>query len=89
MGYSMNLSHIHMFYDNTSAIKIAENPVQHSKTKHIDVRYHFIREHVENGSVELHFVLTDKQIADLLTKALNESTFTNMVGELGMLNFTS
>ena len=89
MDYGMTLSHIPMFCDNTSAIKIAENPVQHSKTKHIDVRYHFIREHVKNGIVELHFVPTDKQIADILTKALDESTFTNLVGELGMLNFTS
>ena len=60
MDYGMTLSHIPMFCDNTSAIKIAENPVQHSKTKHIDVMYHFIREHVENDTVELHFVPTEQ-----------------------------
>ena len=75
-----------MYCDNTSAIKIVENPVQHSKTKHIDVMYHFIREHVENGTVELHFVPTDKQLTDILTKALDENTFTKLVSELGMLN---
>ena len=45
-----------------------------------------IREHVENGIVELHFVPTDKQLADILTKALDETTFTRLVSELGMLN---
>ena len=47
LDYGMNLSHIPMYCDKTNAIKIAENPVQHSKIKHIDVRYHFIREHVK------------------------------------------
>ena len=75
-----------MYCDNTSAIKIAENSVQHSRTKHINVRYHFIREHVENGTVTLHYVPTDRQIADILTKPLDESTFLRLVGELGMLN---
>ena len=82
-----NCSKIPMFCDNISAIKIAENPVQHSKTKHIEVRYHFIREHVETGTIELHYVSTTKQVVDILTKPLNESTFSRLVGELGMLIF--
>ena len=89
MDYGMTLSYIPMFCDNTSAIKIAENPVQHWKTKHIDVMYYFIREHVKNGTVELHCVPSEKQIADILAKALDESTLNNLVSELGMLNFTS
>ncbi|GJU83131.1 hypothetical protein Tco_1285496 [Tanacetum coccineum] len=48
------------------------NPVQHSRTKHIDVRYHFIKEQVEKGIVELFFVGTEYQLADLFTKALSE-----------------
>ncbi|GJS81657.1 retrovirus-related pol polyprotein from transposon TNT 1-94 [Tanacetum coccineum] len=53
-----------------NAIAIPCNPVQHSRTKHIAVRYHFIKEHVEKGTIELYFVKTDCQLADLFTKAL-------------------
>jgi len=85
----MSLSHIPLYCDNTSAIKIAENPVQHSKTKHIHVRYHFIREHVEDGDIDLLYVPTERQTADILTKPLDEKTFTRLVGELGMIDFSS
>ncbi|GJS69416.1 retrovirus-related pol polyprotein from transposon TNT 1-94 [Tanacetum coccineum] len=61
---------IPMYCDSKSAIAISCNPVQHSKTKHIDIWYHFIKEHVEKGTVELYFVRTEYQLADLFTKAL-------------------
>ncbi|KAJ9542461.1 hypothetical protein OSB04_028967 [Centaurea solstitialis] len=56
LDYGFQLSKIPIYCDNTSAIAIANNPVLHSKTKHIEIRYHFIRDHVMNGDVELHFV---------------------------------
>ena len=87
--YGLMLDKIPILCDNTSAIAIANNPVQHSRTKHIDIRYHFLREHVMNGTVELHFVPTDQQIADIFTKPLDESTFSRLVGELGMLNMSN
>nr|GEU67178.1 hypothetical protein [Tanacetum cinerariifolium] len=59
---------IPMYCDSKSAIAISYNLVQHSKTKHIDIRYHFIKEHVEKGTVELYFVGTKYQLADLFTK---------------------
>ncbi|XP_063948067.1 uncharacterized protein LOC135152165 [Daucus carota subsp. sativus] len=62
------------------------NPVQHSMTKHISIRYHFIREHMMEGTVELHFVPTDQQLADIFTKPLAEATFTRLVNELGMIS---
>ena len=86
--YGMTVDKIPIFCDNTSAIAITENPVQHSRTKHIDIKYHFIREHVMNGTVELHFVPSEQQIADIFTKPLDESTFTRLVSELGMLNYS-
>ena len=58
--YGLQLEKIPIFCDNTSAIAITENPVQHSRTKHIDIRYHLIREYVMNGTVELHFVPSEK-----------------------------
>nr|GEX72639.1 copia protein [Tanacetum cinerariifolium] len=62
-----------------SAIAISCNPVQHSKTKHIDIWYHFIKEHVEKGIVELYFVGTEYQLADLFTKALPKERFEYLV----------
>nr|GEX11886.1 retrovirus-related Pol polyprotein from transposon TNT 1-94 [Tanacetum cinerariifolium] len=66
------------------AIAISCNPVQHSKTKHIIVCYHFIKEHVEKGTIELYFVKTDYQLADLFTKALPADRFNYLVRRLGM-----
>ncbi|GKG00941.1 hypothetical protein Tco_0305646, partial [Tanacetum coccineum] len=57
------------------------NPVQHSRTKHIDVRYHFIKEQVEKGIIELVFVGTEYQLADLFTKALSEDRFKYLVSD--------
>ena len=75
--------------DNTSAISIVANLVNHSRTKHIDVKYHFIREHATNGTIELIFVPIEKQLADIFTKPLDEATFTRLVGEIGILNSSS
>ena len=65
---------------------MTRNPVQHSLTKHISIRYHFIREHVMEGTIELHFVPTDQQLTDMFTKPLPEATFTKLVNELGMVS---
>ncbi|KAJ9566983.1 hypothetical protein OSB04_002949 [Centaurea solstitialis] len=84
--YDIQLSKIPIYCDNTSAIAIANNPVLHSKTKHIEVRYHFIRDHVMNGDIELHFVPAEYQLADLFTKPLDVTRFNMLISELGMLN---
>jgi len=60
LDYGLQVERIPIFCDNTSAIAITENPVQHSRTKHIDIKYHFIREHVMIGTVELQFVPIEK-----------------------------
>ncbi|GKD69480.1 hypothetical protein Tco_1323570, partial [Tanacetum coccineum] len=70
--YGFHFDKIPMYCDLRAAIAISCNPVQHSHTKHIDVRYHFIKEQVEKGMVELFFVGTQYQLADLFTKALSE-----------------
>nr|GFD15361.1 retrovirus-related Pol polyprotein from transposon TNT 1-94 [Tanacetum cinerariifolium] len=66
------------------AIAISCNPIQHSRTKHIDVRYHFIKKKVKKGIVELFFVGTEYQLADLFTKALPVERFQYLVRRLGM-----
>ena len=74
-GYGLSYYKIPIYCDNQSAIAMIGNPVQHSLTKHISIRYHFIREHVMEGTIELHFVPTDQQLADIFTKPLAESSF--------------
>ncbi|GJU93208.1 hypothetical protein Tco_1317964 [Tanacetum coccineum] len=82
--YGFHFYKIPIYCDSTSAIAISFNPVQHSRTKHIAVRYHFIKEHVEKGMIELYFVKTDYQLADLFTKALPVDRFKYLVCRLGM-----
>ncbi|GJT22510.1 hypothetical protein Tco_0892447 [Tanacetum coccineum] len=82
--YGFNFNKIPIYCDSKSAIAISCNPVQHSRTKHIAVRYHFIKEHVEMGTIELYFVKTDYQLADLFTKALPVDRFNYLVRRLGM-----
>ena len=86
LDYDLQLSKIPIYCDNTLAIAIANNPVLHFKTKRIEIRYHFIRDHVMNGDVELHFVPTEDQLADLFTKTIDETRFNLIISELGMLN---
>ncbi|GJR74944.1 retrovirus-related pol polyprotein from transposon TNT 1-94 [Tanacetum coccineum] len=68
--YGFHFNQIPIYCDSKLAIAISCNPVQHSRTKHIAVRYHFIKEHVEKGTIELYFVKMDYQLAELFTKAL-------------------
>ncbi|GJY16480.1 retrovirus-related pol polyprotein from transposon TNT 1-94 [Tanacetum coccineum] len=84
--YDVLYDKVPIFCDNTSAISISNNPVLHSRTKHTDIRYHFIRDYILKGDIELHFVPTDLQLADIFTKPLAEPSFTRLVAELGMLN---
>ncbi|GKF22411.1 hypothetical protein Tco_0074733 [Tanacetum coccineum] len=70
LDYGFAFNKIPMYCDNCSAIALCCNNVQHSRSKHIDIHHHFIREQVENGVVELYFVTTDYQLADIFTKAL-------------------
>ncbi|GKD64130.1 hypothetical protein Tco_1306238 [Tanacetum coccineum] len=82
--YGFHFNDIPIYCDSKSAIAISCNPIQHSRTKHIAVCYHFIKEHVEKGTIELYFFKTDYQLADLFTKALLVDRFNYLVRRLGM-----
>ena len=84
--YGVNLTKIPILCDSKSAIAITENPVHHSRTKHIDVRYHFIKDHVEKGNIEMYFVPTENRIADIFTKPLDEKRHNFLISKLGMVN---
>ncbi|GJS32692.1 hypothetical protein Tco_0531074 [Tanacetum coccineum] len=73
-----------MYCDSKSIIVISCNPVQHSRTKHINIRYHFIKEHVEQGTIELDFVGMEYELADLFTKALLKERFEYLVHRIDM-----
>ena len=64
----------------------ANNTIQYSRTKYIEIKYHFIRDHVQKGDIELDFVSTEKQIADIFTKPLSKDRFCMIRRELGMCN---
>ncbi|GJY90831.1 retrovirus-related pol polyprotein from transposon TNT 1-94 [Tanacetum coccineum] len=82
--YGFNYKKIPLYCDSQSAITISCNPVQHSRTKHIHTRYHFIKEQVENGIIELYIVITEYQLAGMFTKAHPEERFQYLVRRIGM-----
>jgi hypothetical protein len=83
--YVFNMKKIPLFCDSESAIRICHNPVQHSKTKHISLRYHFIKDHIQEENLEIHFVKTTEQLADIFTKPLAEGPFVHILRGLGMM----
>ncbi|GKA55049.1 retrovirus-related pol polyprotein from transposon TNT 1-94 [Tanacetum coccineum] len=82
--YGFAYNHVPLYCDNKSAIALCCNNVQHSRSKHINTRHHFIKEQVENRVVELYFVRTEYQLADIFTKALPRERFEFILPRLGM-----
>lgn len=77
---------IKLFVDNQSALKLIKNPVFHHRTKHIDIRYHFVREKFSEGVIDVNYVNTKLQIADIFTKALAQNDFIRLRNLLGMIS---
>jgi hypothetical protein len=84
--YGYKLRKVPLLCDNESAICMADNPVEHSRTKHIDIRYHFLRDHQQKGDIEIPYVNTQNQLADIFTKPLDEKTFSKLRNELNILD---
>ena len=85
IDYGIHLKQVPLYCDNESAIKIANNPVQHSKTKHIEIRHHFLRDHVVKEDIDIIHVNTEEQLADIFTKPLDEKRFCKLRCELNIL----
>ena len=86
MDYGLNYNQIPILYDNNSAINLTNNPIMHSKTKHIQIHHHFIRDHVQRDVISLRFIQTDLQLANTFTKPHDEKWFVFNCKELGMLD---
>jgi hypothetical protein len=84
--YGCKFSKIPLLCDNESSIKLANNPVQHSRTKHIDIRHHFLRDHESKGDIALRHVSIERQLADIFTKPLDEQRFCALRSELNILD---
>jgi len=78
-------TNIHVFCDNTSAINLSKNPIQHSRSKHIEIKHHFIRDHVNKSEIELIFVDTENQLVDIFTKSLVEDRFNFIKEKLNII----
>ncbi|GJR79966.1 hypothetical protein Tco_0150751 [Tanacetum coccineum] len=83
-GYGLIFNKIPLYCDNKSAISLCCNNVQHSRSKHIDIRHHFIKEQVENRVLELYFVRTEYQLADIFTKPLPRERLDFLIKKIGM-----
>jgi len=84
--FGLKVSKVPLFCDNTSAINLTKNQVQHSRTKHIEIRNHCIRDHVSNGDCEVKFIATERQLADIFTKPLQKDRFFSLRNEQGILD---
>ncbi|GJZ42019.1 hypothetical protein Tco_0588905 [Tanacetum coccineum] len=86
LDYGFNFMNTKIYIDNESTICIVKNPVFHSKTKHIEIRHHFIRDSHEKKLIQVIKIHTDHNVADLLTKAFDVSRFNFLIASIGMLN---
>jgi hypothetical protein len=84
--FGCKLSKVPLLCDNESAIKLANNPVNHSRTKNIDIRHHFLRDHEAKGDIALSHVSINKQLADIFTKPLDELRFCALRSKLNILD---
>jgi hypothetical protein len=84
--YGYKLSRVPLLCDNESAIRMTDNLVEHSRTKHIDISYHFLRDHQQKEDIEITYVSTGNQLVDIFTKPLDGKTFSKLRNEINILD---
>jgi hypothetical protein len=89
LDYWIIFKNVPLMCDNESAVKLATNPVQHSRTKHIDIHHHFLRDHVGKGDISIYSIGTDDQLADIFTKPLDETRFCFLRSEMNVIDLSN
>jgi len=84
--FGLQVSKVPLLCDNTSAINLTKNHIQHSRTKHIEIQHHFIQDHVSNGDCEVKFIETKKQPTNIFTNPLPKDRFFLLRNELGVVD---
>ena len=87
--YGLTFPPTTIYCDSSSAIDLSKNHVHHSRTKNIDIRHHFIRDHQDKKDVSLEHIATEKQLSDIFTKPLELKQFCFIRGELGIISLTA
>jgi hypothetical protein len=83
-NFGVRFERVPLMCDNTSAISVAKNPVFYKKMRHIERRHHFLKDHIEKGDIEMRYIDTERQLADILTKLLDSSRFANLQEEIAV-----
>jgi hypothetical protein len=84
--FGYNLSKVPLLCDNESAIRLVDNPIEHSRSKHIDIRHHFLRDHQQRRDINIYHISTENQLADIFSKPLDEKRFCRLRSELNVLD---
>ena len=84
--YGVTCDKVPLWCDNGSAIKISHNPVQHSKMKHIEIRHNFIQDHIKRGDIDIIYINTQEQLANIFTKPLDKARFRELRHELNIID---
>jgi hypothetical protein len=85
-SFGYNLSKVSLLCDNESAIRLSDNPVEHDRTKHIDIWYHFLIDHHQKGDIDVCHISTDYQLIDIFTKSLDEKMICKLRSELNIVD---
>jgi energy-converting hydrogenase A subunit M len=84
--FGVRFERVPLMCDNTSAISVAKNPVFHKRMRHLKRRHYFMRDHVEKGDIEMRYIDTERQLADIFTKPLDASCFADLHREIGVFH---
>jgi tRNA(Ile)-lysidine synthase TilS/MesJ len=84
--FGYNLSKVPLLSNNESVIRFVDNHVEHSHSKHIDIKHHFLRDHQQRGDIDIYHISIENQLADIFNKPLDEKGFCSLCSELNVLD---